>query len=124
MGRRPVRLVVSTNGAMSAQSETGVVTVARLQVKHWHEIGLMVNAKTGSFDIQLDGKTVLDQAPFPEPAEAGELERICFRTGAFRDYDAHAADLLIDESKLGDRLDGDVRQPLMKVLIDDVSVTE
>jgi hypothetical protein len=82
-------------------------------------VELRVDAAQRTFAVWLDGRRVLKQAAFAEPPVA-PLERLCFRSGRFRDYDAREADRLLDESKLGDRLDGDRKVPLAVFLVDDV----
>ena len=115
---------MNESGRLTAQDGPKQVDVASLSSKHWHEFELHADAGSDEFSIRLDGEQVLKTAKFAEPAGGNRIERLCFRTGPYRDYDAHAADLLIDRSQLGDRLDGDTKQPLTSVCIDDVRITK
>jgi len=123
-GRSAVTLKVSGQDGWVARdfsSTPGEVKLAPAKEKTWVEIELEIDVTERRFRIRLDGKPARNCAT--SPATHGEpLERLCFRTGPVRDYDAHAADLLIDDSKLGDRLDGDQKQPLIQVYVDEVRI--
>ena len=123
-GRSPVALKLNAEEGWVAKGLSGAASLVKLspaREKSWVEVHLQLDVSRRQFDVRLDGKAVLTQGTLA--GSSGEsVERLCFRTGPNRDYDAHQADLLIDRSKLGDRLDGDVKQPRLQVFIDDVRV--
>lgn len=122
-GRRPVRLQLEADGIWTGLGATNVhrMKLAPSRGANWLNVALRVDASSALCEVFLDDGRV-GEVPFIEPTSE-PLERLCFRTGAVRDYDAHAADLLIDESKLGDRLDGDTKAPRATFEIDDVKIT-
>jgi len=122
-GRRPVRLQFDASGAWAGLSATRVqrLKLAPSTGASWLRIELRADVSQQLCEVTMNGDRV-GEVSFVETTTE-PLERLCFRTGAVRDYDAHAADLLIDESKLGDRLDGDIKAPRATFDIDDVMIT-
>jgi hypothetical protein len=121
-GGRPVRLIWGDTGKLAAQTGTRAsqrVDVTSVAANRWYAIELRVDTAAQKFDVLVNGKPALKDAAFAE-AVKGTVERLSFRTGPFRDYNAMEADKLIDDSKLGDRLDGDEKTPLAVFLVDDV----
>jgi hypothetical protein len=121
-GRRPVQLVLNQAGV--GRRRKGLSEIDPLQpfpAGEWATLDVRADTKLRSFEVRIDDTLILAKGAFAEETSA-PLERLCFRTGPDRDYDAHAADLLIDESKLGDRLDGDEKAPEAVFHIDDVRI--
>jgi hypothetical protein len=123
-GRSAVTLKLTAKDGWIADDLSGATSVVKLapaQEHAWFDVQLQLDTSRRQFNVQLDGKPVLTEGALSGPC-GDSVERLCFRTGPVRDYDAHAADLLIDESKLGDRLDGDLQEPLLQVYVDDVAI--
>ncbi len=122
-GRRPVRLRFDERGIWSGLISTHVpgLRLASPIGGKWVDVELRVDVARQQFTALLNGNRVAEMSFAENTTEP--MERLCFRTGAFRDYDAHAADLLIDEAKLGDRRDGDIKAPRATFDIDDVRIT-
>lgn len=68
-GHRPGRVVIA-EGAHA------------LKAGGWHLVDITVDAGAGKYDLSIDGKSVVKQAAFAEPAAT--VERLLFRTGEFR----------------------------------------
>lgn len=125
-GTRPVCLFLDEEGLHRLRKPGD--NVDRLQVQpteegQWLNLEVRADVDRQTFDVLVDDIVILASGEFVEEA-TGPLERLCLRTGPARDYDAHAADLLIDESRLGDRLDGDNPVPEAMFYIDDVRITK
>lgn len=80
--RPPVRLFLDDQGQMTTWTlDQGTpVLVCRYQPNHWYSIGIRADRK--SFDLTVDGRLVLQNAEVLERVDP--LERISFRTGAYR----------------------------------------
>ena len=120
-GSRPVRLILDTRGKLTAQTtgENVRPEITSITANRWYAIELRVDANAQAFDVTVDGKLVLMKARFAETT-SGPLERLCFRTGAFRQFDAKEADALVKQLELGDRLDGDEKVERATFYVDDV----
>jgi len=77
-GSRPVRLLFAEGGKLKA----GEQDIASYKANTWYAVAIDVDAANGKFSVSLDGKPVLQQAAFAEPAAT--VERLTLRTGAFR----------------------------------------
>lgn len=117
-GNRPVRLVLDEQNKLVATDGDKKQTLQRLTAYRWHQIELSANRAAQTFDVAVDGKNILRGAKFA--GQSGDLQRLSFRTGPFRDFDAKAADALVKQLKIGDRLDGDVKAPVSVYRVDDV----
>ena len=68
-GHRPVRVVFGAEAY-------------GIKPRQWHKIEIAADTVTSKYDLSIDGKPVAQQSAFAEPATT--LERLSFRTGAFR----------------------------------------
>jgi hypothetical protein len=83
-GARPVRLVFGDDGVIRAADGQRMVELQPYAANTWYTLVVKVDAAGGSFGAAIDGKTVLASADFGEPAAS--LERLVFRTGAYRKH--------------------------------------
>jgi hypothetical protein len=84
-GYRPaVVLIFDEQGRMLAKDgdQNEIVALMRYNANQWYNVTLRINQVKESFDIEIDGQTLLAGAEFLDPV--APLERISFRTGAFR----------------------------------------
>ena len=81
-GHRPVRIVFGEDGRMQAADGTSRAEAGLYRPGTWYRVEIAVNATERKYDVSLDGKMVVRQAVFAEPATS--LERLSFRTGEFR----------------------------------------
>jgi hypothetical protein len=83
---RPVRLALTEKGRLSANHEGIWLDLGEYPVGKWMACEVDINPGQGvdRFDFYVDGKMILPRAGvFTEPAKS--VERVSFRTGAFRD---------------------------------------
>jgi hypothetical protein len=113
---RPVRVVFAENGRIQVANGTAVVDAAHYKSGTWYRVDLAVDAGAGKFDVSLDGKVVVRDAAFAEPAAT--VERLQFRTGAFRTDPVRSADRYAG----GDLPNAGETAPLAVFNIDDVVV--
>ena len=120
-GNRPIRLVLDSGGELVAQGpdEREQAEIASIAASRWYAMELRADGRERTFDVVVDGKLVLKGKKFAEATD-GPLERLSFRTGAFRQFDAKEADALVKQLKLGDRLDGDGKIECATFYVDDV----
>ncbi len=80
--RPPVRLFLDDHGALTAWTldKGEPVHICDYEANRWYSISIRTDGKT--FDLTVDGKTVLNKAEALDPVTS--LERISFRTGAYR----------------------------------------
>ena len=120
-GYRPaVVLILDEQGCMMAKdgNQNEIVTLKRYAANQWYEVALRFDQVKGIFDVTLDGQKLLVGAEFPDPTAL--LERISFRTGAFR-----TSPTVRDPKSPGEDFPS-VDRPVPEAIfcIDDVSVSE
>jgi hypothetical protein len=81
-GHRPVRIVFGGDGRMQASDGSSRADAGPYTAGSWYRLEITVNAAERKYDVSLNGKMVVRQATFAEPAIS--LERLSFRTGEFR----------------------------------------
>lgn len=81
-GARPVRLVLAEDGQIKVTKGFESTSVASYEAGKWYDVALKVDVANGRFDVSLDGKPVVADAPFAEYVK--NVERISFRTGPYR----------------------------------------
>jgi len=113
-GARPVRLALGEDGHLRASHEGQWMDAGVYDVGHWHTIELEIppNPSADRCAVTVDGKSPLARpAIFTDPAAT--VERLSFRTGAFRDRGTGGIDLPGADEKV----------PAASFLIDDVTIT-
>ncbi|MBL9216038.1 MAG: hypothetical protein JNG83_11225 [Opitutaceae bacterium] len=81
-GNRAVQLRFDDHGKVSARKGETSLAEASYRSDSWHRLEIIADTAKGKYDLTLDGRAVVRQAAFAEPAAS--LERIEFRTGAYR----------------------------------------
>ena len=81
-GHRPVRIAFGEDGHIRARDGANTVDAGAYAAGTWYDLAIVVNAADGKYDLAVNGKTVASQAGFAEPAS--NVNRVAFRTGAFR----------------------------------------
>ncbi len=81
-GHRPVRVVFGDDSHMQAADGNRKAEIGLYRAGSWYRLEIAANAATQKYDLSLNGKIVVQQAAFAEPASS--LERLLFRTGEFR----------------------------------------
>jgi hypothetical protein len=114
-GHRPVRVVLADGRIMAADGGKSV-EAGRYGPNAWLQIELAINAADGTYDLSLDGKSVVRGAAFAEPAAS--VERLSFRTGPFRTEPTRQTDRYAG----GDVPNPDEPAPLATFFLDDVRV--
>ncbi len=113
---RPVRVIFGEDGHVHAANGGALVEAGPYQANTWYRVDLAVDAAAGKYDLSVDGKVVVRQAAFAEPATT--VERLSFRTGAFRTEPMRAT----DRYEGGDVPDAGEPGSLAVFNLDDVSV--
>ncbi len=120
-GYRPaVVLIFDKQGRLLTKdgNQNEIVTLKRYAANQWYDVALRFDQVKGSFDVILDGQTLLAGAEFPDPT--APLERISLRTGEFRTLPT-----LRDPKSPGEDFpNADQPVPEAVFCIDDVSVSE
>ena len=81
-GNRPVRLWFDENGYLNAMNGSTPTRLQHYVPGKWYQLELTVNANVaGSFDVVVDGKTVLQNAQLTVAVKS--VERLSFCTGAY-----------------------------------------
>ncbi|MFT3946370.1 MAG: six-hairpin glycosidase [Agriterribacter sp.] len=84
-GNRPVRINFSANKDITIADGSCIKTIQQYQLKQWYEIHVVINATLkGSYDVYIDGKKVAANMALAEAVKS--VERISFRTGAYRNF--------------------------------------
>jgi len=77
-----VRIVFGADGRVQAADGSRWVAAGLYLADSWYRLEIAVNAAEQRYDVSLNGKMVVRQAAFAEPAIS--VERLSFRTGEFR----------------------------------------
>jgi len=118
-GSRAVILALDPGkGQVTAGNGSTLQSVAPYTARDWIKVEMAIDGAAGQYDLRVNGKLVFENAAFPE--QASKVERIVFRTGAFRLRDRDRRPY-VDEDLLTDRVPGaDVLQPVSRFDLDDV----
>ncbi len=116
-GNRPVRLVVDEDGKLMAYRGATAVESAQLEPGRWYEFEIDATP-FGSYSLTIDGDSVLENAALSEAVLS--VERISFRTGAFRHLPIRQT---INETPHDPLPGADNEVPAMTCFIDDVNAT-
>lgn len=83
-GNRPVRICLNADKNITITDGSETKTIMQYQSKKWYDFRLVINASfNGNYDVYIDGKQVAAKARLAEAVKS--VERISFRTGAYRD---------------------------------------
>jgi hypothetical protein len=102
-GHRPVRVVFAGDGVY-------------VKPESWHKVQVVVDTTAGKYDLSIDGKLITAQSAFAEAAAT--VERLSFRSGAFRTTPTRETDRYAGT----DLPNPDTPVPLSVYNIDDVTV--
>ena len=116
-GNRPVRLALTDDGNIEATNGSRRLTIGEYVPNHWYEFELTIDATAfGSFSVAVNGQTILADAALAEAVLS--VERVSFRTGAFRMQPTRRTESEVPEPDLED---ADEPAPAAVFHIDDVS---
>jgi len=118
-GSRAVALALNpTNGQLTAWNGGSNQNVRAYTTHRWISVELIVNGPRRVYDLTVDGVNLLKDAAFLETASG--VERIVFRTGAFRLRDFTRRP---DDDGLPNRIPAaDVMQPTTRYDLDNISL--
>ena len=95
-GQRPVRIKIdSSRGKILANNGTNMIEIAPFKTHKWLKFEITADTTAGKFDVRLNGEKVVSGASFAEILDNTDnpykskfntptVERIVFRTGAYR----------------------------------------
>lgn len=90
-GNRPVRLRFGEDGMARATAGNDVVELQPYRPGAWHQVEIAVEAAPfGHYSVRIDGRPALEGAPLAEAALS--VERLCLRTGPYRDEPTRQTD--------------------------------
>jgi hypothetical protein len=89
-GNRPVRLMLTNGGEIEAANGSKAARLGSYVHNRWYVVRIAANAKRDHYSVWIDGKPVLMDARFAESVSS--MERISFRTGAYRPNPSRATD--------------------------------
>jgi hypothetical protein len=81
-GHRPVQVVFGNDGRVQAADGGGRADAGPYRAGSWYRVEIVADAAEQKYDLSLNGKPVVHQAAFAEPASS--VERLSFRTGEYR----------------------------------------
>lgn len=116
-GSRPVRLIF-TGGRIQAVDGSRTVTLQPYRAGVWYRVALDIDAAGDRFAVTIDGKPALKKAAMAESVKS--VERISFRTGAYRAGPPRSLD---PEKVLTDLPGADEPEAAATFYIDDVTAT-
>lgn len=115
---RPVRLRITRRG-LSCEGATPSPSPLPFELARWHRLSLDCDCESGRYTVSVDGQASADTIPFAEPAFA--LERIIFRTGAWRGLVPASPNQKSAAANDGDLPHADVRDPATVCWVTDLT---
>jgi hypothetical protein len=83
-GNRPIRIKIDSLGTLWAQEGNTAQKLAEIKPGQWHQVQIKAEAVPfGSYSLMLNDQQLINEAAFAEAVKS--VERISFRTGAYRD---------------------------------------
>ncbi len=90
-GNRPVRVRFDSDGRIKAINGGDTRDLQAYKADTWYKLGITVDASPfGHYGVTIDGQTVVSDAPLAEAVLS--VERLCFRTGPYRDQPTRETD--------------------------------
>ena len=89
-GNRPVRLMLTNGGEIEAENGGTTAQLGSYAHDRWYLVRIEANAKRDRYSVWIDGKPALLDARFAESVLS--VERISFRTGAYRPNPSRTTD--------------------------------
>lgn len=118
-GNRPVQITVNKEGMLFASNGSVMKSVMKLRLDEWYEIKIEMNTSgLGSYSLFLNEEQVIKEAPTVMAVKS--VERLSFRTGAYRDIPNRETP---NEEKYPPLLNADEKQNKSSYLIDNVFVS-
>ncbi len=105
---------------ISRSSTAEVTNLVPYQADKWYDVDLNIDVANGRFDVSLDGKPAKMAAVFTEYVKS--VERISFRTGAYRERPNFKSSTEADRSPDLVNPNPDLPVPLATFHIDDVTI--
>jgi hypothetical protein len=94
-GHRPVRIWLDSDGRIKAMNGGTESVVGEYKADTWCSFALAVDAAAGTYSVRINGAGALIKAGYAE-GPASSVERLVFRTGAYRGIDTAPVDPLLD----------------------------
>ncbi|MBX2922713.1 MAG: six-hairpin glycosidase [Chitinophagaceae bacterium] len=117
-GNRPVRICFNNKGEITAQDGARLHVLKNYQANTWYDLSIQVNATLkGTFDLFINKEKVMTKAALAEAVQS--VERISFRTGAYRNLPERTTPNETPEPPLPG---ADEKVPKAVFYIDDVTV--
>lgn len=81
-GHRSIQVIFGEGGHLAASDGINMADVGLYKANKWYHVEIAINSIEGKYNLSLDGKILVSQAAFAEPATT--VERLSFRTGTYR----------------------------------------
>jgi len=118
-GNRPVRLAIDRQGQLLAYSGATPVKLEQMEPQRWYDFEIKVDATPfGSYGLYVNDQSVIEDAALSEAVLS--VERISFRTGAFRHLPVRQT---VNETPHDPLPGADEVVPTFSCFIDDVRAT-
>jgi sialidase-like protein len=90
-GNRPVRIRFDTDGQIKADQGGATQAVMKYEPGHWYQLEIDIAANPyGHFSLSINGQRLLEKTALAVAVKS--VERISFRTGAYRNYPTRKTD--------------------------------
>ncbi|MCH4553868.1 exo-alpha-sialidase [Aestuariibaculum lutulentum] len=118
-GNRPVQISIDKNGVLNASKGSNMKSILKLDLRKWYNIKIVMNtAGLGSYSLFVNEEQILTEASTVMAVKS--VERISFRTGAYRDIPNRETP---NEVKYPPLENADEKQNKSMYLIDDVFIS-
>jgi hypothetical protein len=117
-GNRPVRIRFESDGILRANNGSRETVLLPFKCGLWYDLKLSIDASLyGSYSLSVNGKEIIKNAALAEAVKS--VERISFRTGAYRDLPNRHTPNQEDAPPLEG---ADVQVPAAKYYVDDLKI--
>jgi hypothetical protein len=121
-GKRPIRLTFTDRGNLEIANAKQIIQAGNYPTGKWLAIAIEFDAARQKYSVRVDGKTVLKDGSFAEPAQT--LQRLSFRTGPYRSAYIEQSNGLDDKGVFVGHIDPPTDHPLKEpavFYVDDVT---
>ncbi len=118
-GNRPVQISFDTDGYIKAAEGARIKSLMKFDTDKWYSLKIEYNTSgIGSYSVTIDGQVIAENLPAVMAVKS--VERISFRTGAYRDIPNRQTPNEVEHPPFKG---ADEKQNLSHYLIDDVFIS-
>lgn len=121
-GKRPVQLFFADDSKLKVGVGNFTNDLTRFEAQKWYEVKLLIDAEAQTYDLTLNGDTILNGQAFADELDDATVERLTFRTGDHRIYPKRSMGLEANQIYLEPLPGADMPVDELTYYLDDVVI--